>query len=491
MASELEKMLAFADSYVGSSVWHGRCQGFVARCYYAGTGRLVSRASAKQARIDFMRSGTAGDLCPPAGAAVYFNGDGSMGRLYGHVALSAGGGWMYDPVGTIVKRKLSAGMHNGYLGWGWNGNIIPGGASDSAGGGDTGGGSAGERSAGTIVSVRTVSVGSRAAFRADDTALKNLNTDGLSVLIGRDADAIAPCVVGVPKLTSFAGISPAVLEFTVVGIDDGGIGDGDAVSFSFGGKNMFFGYVFTVERRHDGQVCVKCFDQLRYLKNRDSFVFGGKASELVKLIAAKYGLRTGTIVDTGCVLPQTVYENTLADIFSEALTATLEQTGRRFLLYDDAGALTLKNADSGDDGVMLDPGNMSSYVKRYSIDDGVYNRVAAASDDRRSGVRSLYIANDPAAEKRWGVLQYYKRIDASQEPAETVKKLLNAYSRENICVIARGCAGSSDVRGGSVVKFSEDGERYADMRCESVEHTFSGGVHLMDVKMRYITRETL
>ena len=490
MATEVEKMLAFAASYLGSSVWHGRCQGFVARCYYAGTGRLVSRASAEQARYDFMRAGTAGDLCPPAGAALYFNGDGSMGRRYGHVALSAGGGWMYDPVGTIVKRKLSTGQHNGYLGWGWNGNIIPGGASRTAAGPD-GGASDGQNSGGKIVSVNTVAVSGTTAFRSGDPALNMFNGDGLSVLIGRGSDAIAPCVVGTPKITSFAGISPAVLELSVIGVSDGMISDGDAVSFSFGGSNLFFGYVFTVEHRHDGQTRLKCFDQLRYLKNRDSFVFAGKASELVKLIAKKYGLRTGTVEDTGCILPQTVYENTLADILSEALTATREQTGKSFLLYDEGGALTLKNADAAGSGVRLDPGNMREFSKRYSIDDGVYDRVVAASDDRSSGVRTVYTADDPDAEKRWGVLQYYKKLDASQDPAQTVKKLLRAYSPENISVFARGCEGSAPVRGGSIVKFSEDGERYENMRCESVEHTFSGGIHLMDVKMRYLSQETL
>ncbi len=487
MASELEKMLAFAASYVGSSVWHGRCQGFVARCCYAGTGRLVSRASAKQARYDFMRAGTAGDLCPPAGAALYFNGDGSMGRLYGHVALSAGGGWMYDPVGTVVKRKLSAGLHNGYLGWGWNGNIIPDGAADAPSG--NGGGEG--RAVGRIVSVRTVTVGGKTEFRGSDAALKNLDAEGMSLVIGRGGDAIAPCVVGVPKLVSFAGISPAVFEFSAIGVRDGDISDGDAVSFAFGGKNLFFGYVFTVELRSEGLTRVKCFDQLRYLKNRDSFAFGGKASELVKLVAKKYGLRTGTVEDTGYVLPQTVYENTLADILSDALTVTREQTGRSYLLYDDGGALTLKRADEASGGVLLDPTNMRSFSKRYSIDSGVYNRIAAAADDRRSGVRSLYTADAPEAEKRWGVLQYYKRLDAAQDPAQTVKKLLETYSRENVCVLARGCAGNAEVRGGSVVKFSADGERYEEMRCESVEHTFSGGIHLMDATMRYISRGTL
>lgn len=486
MASELDKMLTWAASWVGSSFWHGRCQGFVARCYYAGTGRLISRGSAKQAAADFMRAGTAGDLCPPAGAAVYFNGDGKMGKLYGHVALSAGGGWLYDPVGTVIKRKLSSGIHNGYLGWGWNGNIIPSGATDRSGGGTDG--SVEGASSGRIISVNTVRVAGETAYRGDTGALKTLDGDGISLLIGRGAEAISPCVVGAPRISSFAGISPSVLEFSTVGTSEGLISDGDAVSFAFGGKNLFYGYVFSVGYE-GGLTRVKCFDQLRYLKNRDSFVFTGKASELVALIAKKYGLRAGPIEDTGFTIPRTVYENTLADIISDALTLTLEQTGKRYILSDEGGSLTLKRATADSESVMLDPGNIGSYTKRFSIDGGVYNRVAAAVDDAKTGVRSLFVADDPEKEKRWGVLQYYKKLDPAQDPSDTAKKLLKVYSRENVTVTALGCAGSGAVRGGSVVKFSEDGKAYSAMRVGSVEHIFSGGIHLMDLKMTYIPKE--
>ncbi len=499
MSTELDKILAFAASYLGSSFWHGRCQSFVAHCYYAGMGRMVSRVGAKQAAREFMRAGTARDLYPPTGAVAYFNGDGEMGKKYGHAALSAGGGWIYDPVGTVIKRKLTAGIHNGYLGWGWNGNLVPQGASSGSGG--SAGGTAGKTASGGsssggakqpgIVTVNTVGVAGKISARRDDGSVRGMSTDALSVLIKHGADLICPCVVGTLKVSSFAGIVPAVMEFYMIGDTEGAVADGDAAAFSWQGEPLFYGYVFEVTRRHDGMTRVKCYDQMRYLKNRDSFVFGGTLTALVGQIAKKYSLRTGPIASTGYALPRAVYENTLADILARAISATREQTGKTYALYDDFGRLTLKNADEMRADVFLTPDRMRSYRVESSIDSGVYNRIAAASDDRKTGVRTLYTADAPAQEAEWGVLQYYTKLDKTRQPAQTVKKLLDVYNHERVFVYAYGCAGVPSVRGGSIVKFAEAGDFGFDMRCESVTHAFFGGTHLMDVKLSAAARRTV
>ena len=228
-----------------------------------------------------------------------------------------------------------------------------------------------------------------------------------------------------------------------------------------------------------------CYDQLRYLKNRDSFVFTGTYAALLKTIAAKYGLRLGTVENTGYVIQRKIYENTLLDILADAASITREQTGKTYIIYDDFGSLTLKSADGMATGVFLDPDNVRLLRERRSIDQGVYNRIVLARDDTATGVRSLYAANDMQRQLQWGILQYYAKDGDSVSPLQTAKNLLSLYDREDVTVEALGCAGNVSVRGGSLVMLSQDGGAYRSARCVSAAHTVAGGVHLKDLKLKF------
>ena len=115
--------LAWAKSKVGSSELHGKCVAFVYRCLHFGGGLDIdSYPDANTARKACLKSGTATDYNPPPGAAVFFAGTGSAGAKYGHIALSAGGGWMYNPVDIIRYQRIADAVPDwtgAYYGWGW------------------------------------------------------------------------------------------------------------------------------------------------------------------------------------------------------------------------------------------------------------------------------------------------------------------------------------------------------------------------------------
>ena len=86
--------------------------------------------------------------------------------------------------------------------------------------------------------------------------------------------------------------------------------EGDAVCFYYKDKPVFMGYVFTKKRDKEHRIEVTCYDQLRYLKNKYTYVFEKKtASQIVKALCNDFGLETGTMDNTAYVIPAIAEEN--------------------------------------------------------------------------------------------------------------------------------------------------------------------------------------
>lgn len=280
---------------------------------------------------------------------------------------------------------------------------------------------------------------------------------------------------------------PGMLRFSLV---DGGeipLAEGDRVRLSAGGEGVFFGFVFRVERGA-GVISAVCYDQLRYLKNRDSYVYEMKtASEVVRMIAADHGLTAGAVEDTGYRIPSRVEcSNTLFDIIGNALDITMSNTGRTFVLFDDCGKLSLRSPDNLRADIVIDKRCAESFELCSSIDSGVYNRVKLAAS--RENSREFSVASDNDKIKRWGLLQFCSASANAGDPAA----LLGRYSKPELLLNINNAAGDFRVRGGSavavdVVLGAEHGAVYSGtavhrfVRVERARHVISHGVHLMSL----------
>ena len=490
MATQLDLILQYAENQLGSSRWHGKCQAFVALCYEAGTGVFISCNSAKISRQRYMKSGTASDLYPPAGAAVYFNGDGEAGKKYGHVALSAGGGILYDPVSTVYKCRLTSSMHNGYLGWGWLGSR-PEGATDASA--QNTAENAASTAAGTsssakkeITTVLVKASSGQTGVRTGEFAAEIKARDKVNVFIQNGDAVYAPVVVDEVQLT-YARDAASVLRFSVV--EDGilQLENGCPVAFRYDGKPLFYGYVFEIKRKTGAATQVTCYDQLRYLQNKDSFVYQLSYSDLVRYVAQKYRMKTGEITDTGYVIPTRLEEAPVLDILATAAELTTVQTGGYYVLYDDFGKLSLRAVGSSSAEQVVDVSSAASFSVTHSIDRDVYNRVVVARDNDETGERELYAANDTANQEKWGILQYYERTDEIEEPTllmQKAKELLKYYNLENKTLAVSGCIGDCSVRGGTAVTVRmPEAQQGVYMICEKAEHTFFANRHTMDLEL--------
>ena len=90
--------------------------------------------------------------------------------------------------------------------------------------------------------------------------------------------------------------TPGKLTFSLVKDEVINFQEGAAVRLKVDGKPVFFGFVFTKKRDKNQIITVTAYDQLRYLNNKDTYVYENKtASQLVQMIAADFSLNTGTL----------------------------------------------------------------------------------------------------------------------------------------------------------------------------------------------------
>lgn len=282
--------------------------------------------------------------------------------------------------------------------------------------------------------------------------------------------------------------SPGRLSFSVV--KDAGLNfqEGNPVSFRQDGKDVFYGFVFTKRRDKGGLIQVTAYDQLRYLKNKDTVrEVGVKASELLQMLAADFRLQCGTVEDTGYTIESIAEDNqSLFDIILGALDETVQATGKLFVLYDDFGKLCLQNIGNMKRDFLVDRDVSEDIDYSSSIDSQTYNKVKLAYENGGTGKRDVFIAQDGDAMNRWGVLQYYESVQTETGAAQKAEALLKLYNRKTRTLTVKGVLGDISVRAGTLVPVSLHlGDIVANtfMLAEKVKHTFRENEHLMDLTL--------
>lgn len=171
--------------------------------------------------------------------------------------------------------------------------------------------------------------------------------------------------------------APGKLKFTTVKVDGMDFYEGDAVTLQYDNNKVFVGYVFTKQRSKEQHIEVTCYDQLRYLKNKYTYVFENKrADEIIQAMCKDYNLHIGTFDNTGYKIPAIAEENKSAlDISLSVLEETLLNTGNQFTLYDDFGDITIKNSANMVSNTLLMSSTAEDFDYKSSIDDETYNNI--------------------------------------------------------------------------------------------------------------------
>ena len=239
--------------------------------------------------------------------------------------------------------------------------------------------------------------------------------DGYELLIENDK-IYAPIVKDDITLEMGRKNTPSSLTFTVVKdqwLTD--IQEGNAVSFKVNGTKVFYGYIFTKKRSDESTITIKCYDQLRYLKNKDTLSYSDKTyGELLKMIADDYELSCGDIADTSYKMTA-IEECSPLEMLSNASDETIMNAQKLYVLYDDFGKLTLKPLEDMLVPVIITESTCESIDYETTIDSNVYNRIKIAQDNSTTGERETYTVQDADSQAKWGVLQYYAKLNTSTE----------------------------------------------------------------------------
>jgi len=283
--------------------------------------------------------------------------------------------------------------------------------------------------------------------------------------------------------------SPGKLTFEVIKDDIINFKEGDPVRLKVDGKNVFYGFVFKKARDKDQIISVTAYDQLRYFKNKDTYVYENlTATELIQKLAADFRLQCGTLEDTSWKIPARSEDNkTLFDIVNSALQITLMNTGKLYVLYDDFGKLTLKNIESMKLDLLIDSETGENFSYESSIDGDTYNQIKLAYENKDTGKRDIYIAKDSSHINEWGVLQYFEKIDDPTGAQAKADALLGLYNQKTRSLTVNNAWGDVRVRAGSLIPVYlnlGDISPKTYMLVEKAKHTFKESLHTMDLTLK-------
>ncbi len=281
--------------------------------------------------------------------------------------------------------------------------------------------------------------------------------------------------------------SPSKLTFKMV-YDDINIQEGNAVRFLVDGQNVFYGYIFKKSMDRERIITITAYDQLRYFKNKDTYVYEGKtAGQLLQMICEDFYLRAGNVENTGYVIPRRVEQNkTLFDIIQGALDITMMNTGVLYCLYDDFGAISLRNIASMTVPILIDEETGQNFDYESSIDSQTYNQVKLTFDNEETGMRDIYIVKDSSHINEWGVLQYFDTLQEGENGVQKANILLNYYNRKTRNLTIKDAFGDIRVRAGTApcVQLKLDDMTINNfMVCNSATHTFKNEEHTMTLKL--------
>lgn len=283
--------------------------------------------------------------------------------------------------------------------------------------------------------------------------------------------------------------TPGLLRFTLLKEGDLNFHEGDRVKMSWNGYDMFYGFVFEKKRTSEGpEIDVVAYDQLRYFKNKDTYIAESiSASELLQRIAGDFNLNLGSIEDTGYQIPLVEEDNqSLFDIVNNALDETVLKTGNLFILYDDVGKITLKNASSMEIDLLIDDRSAQSFDYTSSIDKSTFTRIKMTYDNKETGKREVFKGENQQRINEWGVLQFYQKRNTPEGAPQAVNTLLKLYGDKTRSLTIKGAFGDPKVRPGVRLKVHLSlGDQVINQRLmvEKVTHTFEGVQHWMDLSL--------
>ena len=285
---------------------------------------------------------------------------------------------------------------------------------------------------------------------------------------------------------------PGKLTFSYLEDEKISINEGSSLSFKVDGKGVFFGYIFKRGKKKDEKIPVTAYDQMRYLKNKDTYVLSNlTASQIFTTLCNDFRLSSEVIDSSSYIVSPRVHDNkTLFEIIQHAIDETLINTGNWYMIKDNFGKLEFVSINSLKTDVFIgDKSLLIDFDYESSIDDDTYNQVKLIKETNK---REIYIVKDSGTIKQWGLLQYFEKMDEKANPAQIkaradmILKLKNRATKK----LKLECLGDLKVSAGSGVVLG-----ISDLEKEGIPinqyfmvvgctHTFKNDLHTMQLEVQ-------
>ena len=283
--------------------------------------------------------------------------------------------------------------------------------------------------------------------------------------------------------------SPGKMTFTTIKLPTPGMSfsEGDVVCFYYKEKPIFAGYVFTKKRDREHHIELTCYDQLRYLKNKYTYVFENKtATQIIQSLCKDFNLSVGEIDNTNYVIQSLAEENKSAlDIILGILQDTLVNTGNMYTLYDNFGKICLKNSANMVTNTLIMDTTAENFDYSSSIDYETYNHIVLYYKDDNNKVE-LYTASSENRIKDWGVLRYFEEVKNKTIAQNKANTLLKMYNKKTRTLKIKNAFGDCTVRGGTLIPVKLNlGDIITNnyMLVHKVTHNFENDYYTMDLEL--------
>lgn len=263
---------------------------------------------------------------------------------------------------------------------------------------------------------------------------------------------------------------------------------GKEIRFYIDDVGLFRGVIFSYSIDDSGNTTLTAYDENVYLtKNSDTRKFTKMtASAIVKDICTAFGIPTGSIADTGYVIPRMIMRETdLWSMIVTALNETRKQNGRKFRVYAAGGKLYLSEKKDTVVRWMLEDGvNILTAERSQSIDDLRTSVKIIGGDDEDKPI-SVTEKNSTLAVK-YGTMQHVERADSKlnksqiQQLAKQRLKELGQVAEE---VTVEALGNFEVISGVAVYAFESMTGIAGGYYVTADTHTFEDGVHRMDVTL--------
>ena len=134
--------------------------------------------------------------------------------------------------------------------------------------------------------------------------------------------------------------------------------------------------------------------------------------------------------------------------------------------------------------IVIDAETGQNFDYETTIDSDTYNCVKLVYDNEEQGEREIYMARDSGNINRWGLLQYFDKLQEGENGEAKAAALLSLYNKETKSLTIRDACGDSRVRGGSLVVVQLDlgGTKIQNlMLVEKCVHKYGESEHTMDL----------